>query len=105
MGLNLLANLQNYSTWTLFHLKRRFQCVFLCRVILAKSYSMRTNILIDDSLMKKAFQLAESKTKKAVIDEALRLFIRIKEQQKIRDMKGKLHWDLDLYEMRFESLY
>ena len=55
--------------------------------------------------MKKAFQLAESKTKKAVIDEALRLFIRIKEQQKIRDMKGKLHWDLDLYEMRFESLY
>ena len=61
---------------------------------------MRTNIVIDDYLMDKAIQLGGAKTKKAVVEEALRLFVQLKEQLKIRGLKGKLHWEGDLNLMR-----
>ena len=61
---------------------------------------MRTNIVIDDDLMDKAIQLGGTKTKKAVVEEALRLFIQLKKQLKIRDLKGKLTWEGDLNLMR-----
>ena len=61
---------------------------------------MRTNIVIDDDIMDKAIQLGGAKTKKAVVEEALKLFIQLKGQLKIRDLKGKLHWEGDLNLMR-----
>ena len=61
---------------------------------------MRTNIVIDDKLMQKALQLTEAKTKKSVVEEALCLLIKIKEQIKIRDLRGKLEWNGDLNQMR-----
>ncbi len=64
---------------------------------------MRTNIVIDDALMQQALLLTESKTKKAVVEEALSLLIRFKKQAKIRALRGKLSWDGDLNEMRTNS--
>ncbi len=61
---------------------------------------MRTNIVIDDDLMDKAMQLGGIKTKKAVVEKALRFFIQLKEQLKIRNLKGKLTWEGDLNLMR-----
>lgn len=68
-----------------------------------KNGIMRTNIVIDDDLMQQAQSLAESKTKKAVVEEALLLFIRFKKQAKIRQLRGKLSWEGDLNEMRLDT--
>ncbi len=64
---------------------------------------MRTNIVIDDNLMNKAISLSSGRTKKAAVEEALRLLVRFKEQLKIRELRGKLKWDADLDEMRLDS--
>ena len=61
---------------------------------------MRTNIVIDDNLMKEALRLGGFKTKKEVVEEGLRLIIQLKNQSKIRDLFGKLDWDGNLDEMR-----
>ncbi len=64
---------------------------------------MRTNIVIDDELMDKAILLSNGKSKKAVVEEALQLLIRIKEQLKIRDLRGQLTWEGDLNQMRLDK--
>ena len=64
---------------------------------------MRTNIVIDDQLMKEALALSGLKTKKAVVEEALKLLIHFKHQANIRKLKGKLSWEGDLDEMRSDQ--
>jgi Arc/MetJ family transcription regulator len=61
---------------------------------------MRTNIEIDDELLAQAMKAAGLKTKKATVEEALRMLVRQHRQKKaIADMAG-LGWDGDLDEMR-----
>jgi len=55
---------------------------------------MRTNIEIDDKLMKEAQRLSGLKTKRAVIDAALQMFVRVKRQSDILKLAGKVEfWD------------
>ena len=61
---------------------------------------MRTNIVIDDDLMKEALRVTGLKTKREVVEEALRMLVRIERQQGIRALRGKVHWEGDLDEMR-----
>ena len=61
---------------------------------------MRTNVVIDETLMAEAMQATGLKTKKAVIDEALRTLVRLKAQAQTRSLRGKLQWEGDLDEMR-----
>ncbi len=62
---------------------------------------MRTNIVIDDELMKKAIRASGAKSKREAVDYALRLVVRVAEQQRLlRETRGKLHWDGNLEEMR-----
>ena len=61
---------------------------------------MRTNIVVDDSLMAEAMRLSSIKTKKGVIDQALRLLVQVKRQEAVRQLKGKLSWQGNLEEMR-----
>lgn len=50
---------------------------------------MRTNIVLDDDLVEKAFFLAPViKTKKDLIDAALREFIEVRQTKKIQDIRG-----------------
>ena len=63
---------------------------------------MRTNIVIDDSLMAEAIKLTQLKTKKAVVETGLRLLIQIKKQERIKSLRGKLNWDADLEKMRLD---
>ena len=56
---------------------------------------MQTNILLDDRLIERAQKLTGIKTKREVVHEALRLLILLKEQGKIRSLRGKLLWDED----------
>ncbi|PIE74459.1 MAG: DUF2191 domain-containing protein [Deltaproteobacteria bacterium] len=64
---------------------------------------MRTNIVINDELMNEALTLSDSNTKKAVVEEGLRLLVKIKRQEKIRQLKGKLYWEGDLDQMRIDK--
>ena len=68
-----------------------------------RSREMRTNIVIDDKLMSEAMKLSKVKTKKAVVEDALRLLVQIKNQENIRQLKGKLKWEDDLNEMRLNK--
>ncbi len=61
---------------------------------------MRTNVVIDDNLMKSALKQSGLKTKKATIEEGLRLLVKFKKQSKLKKYRGKLKWVGDLDEMR-----
>ena len=56
--------------------------------------------MIDDDLMKAALQVSGLKTKRDVVEEALKLLVRRAEQQKVRSLRGKLTWEGDLDELR-----
>ncbi len=61
---------------------------------------MRTNIVVDDDLMAEAMKVSDIKTKKGVVDQALNLLVQVKKQEKIRLLRGKLHWEGNLEKMR-----
>ncbi len=61
---------------------------------------MRTNIVLDDALVAKAMQCTGIRTKKAVIEEALRTLVQLNEQRQVRQFFGKLSWEGNLDEMR-----
>ena len=61
---------------------------------------MRTNIVIDNSLMQRAMKAPGFSTKKAVVEEGLRLLIKVKGQEGIRRLRGKIEWEGDLGAMR-----
>jgi len=63
---------------------------------------MRTNIVVDDNLMAEAIKLTNIKTKKGVVDQALKLLVQVKKQESIRKLKGKLQWEGNLSEMRVD---
>jgi Arc/MetJ family transcription regulator len=61
---------------------------------------MRTNIDIDDKLMAQAMKLSGLPTKRAVVEEGLRLLVRVRRQaQALKALRG-LGWQGDLDEMR-----
>lgn len=60
---------------------------------------MRTNIVLDDELIDCARALTGLRSKRAVVDEALRTLVRLKEQESIRALRGQLHWEGDLQEI------
>ena len=57
---------------------------------------MRTNIVIDNSLMRQAMKATGLSTKKAVVEEGRRLLIKVKGQEGIRRLCGKIEWEGDL---------
>jgi Arc/MetJ family transcription regulator len=61
---------------------------------------MRTNIEIDDKLMKEAMRRSGSRTKRAAVEEGLRLLVAIKKQAGIRRLRGKIRWEGDLEQSR-----
>ena len=61
---------------------------------------MRTNIEIDDELMDEALKLTGLPSKRAVVEEGLRLMVRLRKQTRaLKSLKG-LGWEGDLDEMR-----
>jgi Arc/MetJ family transcription regulator len=64
---------------------------------------MRTNIVIDDELMKQALTLSGLKTKREAVEEGLKLLIVMKKQAKIRELRGALTWEGDLDAMRSDA--
>ncbi len=65
---------------------------------------MRTNIVLDDNLIERAQKLTGIKTKREVVQEALRMLILLREQAEIRQFRGKLAWEGNLDEQRRSRL-
>ena len=61
---------------------------------------MRTNIEIDDRLMREAMKSSGTKTKRATVEEGLRLLVRLRKQTAIRRLRGKIQWEGNLEESR-----
>jgi len=61
---------------------------------------MRTNIVIDDKLMRETLRASGLKTKRAAVEEGLRTLLRLSKQAEIRRLRGKLNWQGDLNAMR-----
>lgn len=61
---------------------------------------MRTNIDIDEELIREAMKLTGITTKKGVVEKALANMVSLKKQEKIKQIRGKYQWQGDLDEMR-----
>lgn len=61
---------------------------------------MRTNIEIDDKLMKDALQATGAKTKREAVELGLKTLIQLRAQEKARELKGTITWEGDLNAMR-----
>ena len=61
---------------------------------------MRTNIVIDDKLMKDTLRITGLKTKREVVELGLRTLLHLKKQAEIRRFRGELDWKGDLDAMR-----
>ncbi|MBI5291326.1 MAG: type II toxin-antitoxin system VapB family antitoxin [Chloroflexi bacterium] len=61
---------------------------------------MRTNIVIDDELIRRAMKATGLKTKKAAVEAGLQMLIQVKAQSGIRRLRGKIQWEGNLDELR-----
>jgi Arc/MetJ family transcription regulator len=61
---------------------------------------MRTNIEIDDRLMREALRSSGARTKRATVEAGLRLLVQVRRQAGIRRLRGKVRWEGDLNESR-----
>jgi Arc/MetJ family transcription regulator len=64
---------------------------------------MRTNIEIDDKLMKDALRLTGAKTKREAVEMGLKTLLRMRQQEDIRRFRGKLQWEGNLEAMRTDK--
>ena len=64
---------------------------------------MRTNVVIDDQLMKDALELSGLRTKKAAIEAGLKLLVEFSRQTRVKKFRGKLKWQGDLDKMRTDK--
>jgi Arc/MetJ family transcription regulator len=60
----------------------------------------RTNIAVDEKLVEAGLQATGIKTRRALVDYALRELLRRESQKKILELKGNIHWEGDLSAMR-----
>ncbi len=64
---------------------------------------MRTNIVIDEKLMKETLRVTGLKTMREAVELGLRTIVRLRKQEEIRRFRGKLPWQGDLDTMRSDS--
>ena len=56
--------------------------------------------MIDDKLMADTLRATGLKTKREAVERSLELMVRLKAQEKMRELRGKLRWEGDLEAMR-----
>ena len=63
-------------------------------------FATRTNIVIDDTLMKEALKASGAKTKREAVELGLQTLVRLNRQAAIKRFRGKLAWEGNLRESR-----
>ncbi len=61
---------------------------------------MRTNIEIDDEILREAQQLTGARTKRETVDVALRELVARQRRLGILDLRGRVHWEGNLEQSR-----
>lgn len=61
---------------------------------------MRTNIELDDELVRQALKISKLKTKKDVVHEALKQYVASLKKKQLLSLRGKDTWIGDLQQMR-----
>jgi Arc/MetJ family transcription regulator len=61
---------------------------------------MRTNVYVDEELIQECQELTQLKTKREIIDSALKEFIKLCKRRKMLELEGKIDWEGNLDEMR-----
>ena len=61
---------------------------------------MRTNIELDDRLVTEALKISKLKTKKEVVNEALKRFVASLKRKQILALRGEGTWEGNLNQMR-----
>jgi Arc/MetJ family transcription regulator len=56
---------------------------------------MRTNIVLDESLVKEAMRLSRTKTKKELVHQALKEFVENRKRLNLMDLAGKIEFAKD----------
>ena len=64
---------------------------------------MRTNVVVDDELMESALRVSGLRTKKDAIEAGLKLLVKVKSQEEIKRLRGKLKLSGNLDEMRLDK--
>ena len=64
---------------------------------------MRTNIVIDDDLMRDALKATGAKTKREAVELGLRTLLKLRKQQQIKTLRGRISWQGDLDRMRTDK--
>ena len=82
---------------------RAAETVVLCVLEDSEVHNMRTNIEIDDKLMKDALRATGAKTKKEAVELGLRTLLDLRAQEKARELRGKITWGGDLAAMRADK--
>ncbi len=61
---------------------------------------MRTNIVLNDKLVKEGLKLTKLKTKKDLVDVALKELVERRKRKRILKLEGKIAWEGNLEELR-----
>ena len=61
---------------------------------------MRTNIVIDDTLMADVLRVTGLGSKREAVEQGLRTLLRLGRQENVKKSRGMLKWEGDLEEMR-----
>ncbi|WP_367161308.1 type II toxin-antitoxin system VapB family antitoxin (plasmid) [Kozakia baliensis] len=64
---------------------------------------MRTNIIIDDTLMTDALKATGLRTKREAVELGLRMLVKLNRQRELRTLKGQLNWQGDLDAQRSDT--
>ncbi len=60
----------------------------------------RTNVVLDEDLIQAGLKATGLKTRRELIEFALRELVRRENLKKLLELEGKIHWEGDLSEMR-----
>ncbi len=75
----------------------------MCTWIDFFTHHMRTNIEIDDKLMRDTLRITGLKTKREAVELGLRTLVRLRQQEQIKRFRGKFKWQGDLQAMRTDG--
>ena len=79
---------------------RAGRLVIPCVPAASEVHKVRTNIEIDDKLMKDALKVTGARTKREAVELGLKTLVQLRAQEKARELKGKITWEGDLNAMR-----
>jgi Arc/MetJ family transcription regulator len=64
---------------------------------------MRTNIVIDNALVRQAMQSSGARSKREAVELGLRTLVRLQQQEEIRSYRGQMQWEGDLEALRLNA--